>query len=59
MGGGGGDGGLLANPRFNFPDTAYWNPRIVTDEQGRAVVKVTLPDSLTRWRALVRAGDRR
>jgi uncharacterized protein YfaS (alpha-2-macroglobulin family) len=54
MGGGGGDG-LLANPRFNFPDTAYWNPRIVTDEQGRAVVKVTLPDSLTRWRAVVRA----
>jgi hypothetical protein len=55
MGGGGGDGDLLGNPRFNFPDTAYWNPRIVTDEQGRAVVKVTLPDSLTRWRAVVRA----
>ncbi|HTP07243.1 MAG TPA: MG2 domain-containing protein, partial [Anaerolineae bacterium] len=55
MGGGGGDGGLLGNPRFNFPDTAYWNARIVTDEQGRAVVKVTLPDSLTRWRAVVRA----
>ncbi|CAG0930333.1 hypothetical protein TFLX_01664 [Thermoflexales bacterium] len=54
-GGGGGDGGLLSNPRFNFPDTAYWNPRIVTDEQGRAVVKVVLPDSLTRWRAVVRA----
>jgi uncharacterized protein YfaS (alpha-2-macroglobulin family) len=55
MGGGGGDGGLLGNPRFNFPDTAYWNAHIVTDEQGRAVVKVTLPDSLTRWRAVVRA----
>ena len=55
MGGGGGGGDLLANPRFNFPDTAYWNPRIVTDADGRAVVKVTLPDSLTRWRAVVRA----
>lgn len=55
MGGGGGDGGLLGNPRFNFPDTAYWNPKIVTDANGRAVVKVTLPDSLTRWRAVVRA----
>jgi uncharacterized protein YfaS (alpha-2-macroglobulin family) len=54
-GGGGGGDGLLGNPRFNFPDTAYWNPRIVTDEQGRAVVTVTLPDSLTRWRAVVRA----
>jgi uncharacterized protein YfaS (alpha-2-macroglobulin family) len=54
-GGGGGGEDLLANPRFNFPDTAYWNPQIVTDEQGRAVVQVTLPDSLTRWRAVVRA----
>jgi uncharacterized protein YfaS (alpha-2-macroglobulin family) len=54
-GGGGGGGELLANPRFNFPDTAYWNAHIVTDEQGRAVVKVTLPDSLTRWRAVARA----
>jgi hypothetical protein len=54
-GGGGGGGDLLANPRFNFPDTAYWNPQIVTDDQGRAVVQVKLPDSLTRWRAVVRA----
>jgi uncharacterized protein YfaS (alpha-2-macroglobulin family) len=54
-GGGGGGENLLANPRFNFPDTAYWNSRIVTDQEGRAVVQVTLPDSLTRWRAVVRA----
>ena len=54
-GGGGGGGDLLGNPRFNFPDTAYWNPHVVTDENGRASVKVTLPDSLTRWRIVVRA----
>jgi uncharacterized protein YfaS (alpha-2-macroglobulin family) len=54
-GGGGGDGDLLANPRWNFPDTAYWNAAIVTDAEGRATVSVPLPDSLTRWRAVVRA----
>ncbi|HSD82734.1 MAG TPA: MG2 domain-containing protein, partial [Anaerolineae bacterium] len=55
---GDGDGknlSLVGNPRFNFPDTAYWNPHIVTDEQGRAVVKVTLPDSVAHWRAVVHA----
>ncbi|HKZ82375.1 MAG TPA: MG2 domain-containing protein [Anaerolineae bacterium] len=55
MGGGGGGGDLLGNPRMNFPDTAYWNPAIVTDAEGRATVKVRLPDSLTRWRAVARA----
>ncbi|MGH2593002.1 MAG: MG2 domain-containing protein, partial [Anaerolineae bacterium] len=54
MGGGGGGGDVLGNPRWNFPDTAYWNPTIVTDANGRAMVKVQLPDSLTRWRAVVR-----
>jgi uncharacterized protein YfaS (alpha-2-macroglobulin family) len=44
-----------ADTRRDFPDTAYWNPGILTDEQGRAVVSFTLPDNLTRWRALARA----
>jgi uncharacterized protein YfaS (alpha-2-macroglobulin family) len=54
-GGAGGDGGYAANPRQDFPDTAYWNPTIVTDENGRAVVTLALPDSLTRWRLVARA----
>ena len=53
--GGGGDGIDVANPRRHFPDTAYWNPRILTDAEGRAVVTLRLPDSLTRWRLLARA----
>lgn len=53
-GSGGGDFGR-ANPRKHFPDTAYWNPRIVTDEAGRAVVTIPLPDNLTRWRFVARA----
>lgn len=41
--------------RRNFPDTAYWQPSFVTDEAGQATITLTLPDNLTRWRALARA----
>ncbi len=53
--GGGGDGIDVGNPRRHFPDTAYWNPTIRTDAQGRAVISLRLPDSLTRWRLVARA----
>lgn len=35
--------------REEFADTAYWNPRITTDREGRAVVSLKLPDNLTTW----------
>jgi len=35
--------------RENFLDTAYWNPTILTDEQGKVTIKVKLPDNLTTW----------
>ena len=54
-GGGGGGENLIGNPRFNFPDTADWQPAIFTDDNGRATVTITLPDSLTRWRIVARA----
>lgn len=41
--------------RREFPDTAYWNPAVITGEEGRATVSFTLPDALTTWRATVRA----
>ncbi len=44
-----------ADVRRDFPDTAYWQPGVVTDENGRAVITVALPDNLTRWRAIARA----
>jgi len=53
--GGGGGGFSPANPRWNFPDTAYWNPSVVTDANGQAVVRIKLPDSLTTWRIVARA----
>ncbi|MFQ6100107.1 MAG: Ig-like domain-containing protein [Anaerolineae bacterium] len=56
MGGGGGGGDLgSGGPRADFPDTAFWDPAIETDENGVAHVHVRLPDSLTSWRAVVRA----
>jgi uncharacterized protein YfaS (alpha-2-macroglobulin family) len=53
---GGGGGGEMVAPvvREDFPDTAYWQADIVTDEQGRAQVSLILPDSLTTWQALAR-----
>jgi uncharacterized protein YfaS (alpha-2-macroglobulin family) len=53
-GGGGGDGSGAPTVRSQFPDTAYWNPTIVTDANGRAEIKFTLPDSLTTWNANLR-----
>ncbi len=39
--------------RKNFKDTAYWEPNLLTDANGKASVSVTLPDNLTTWRATV------
>lgn len=41
--------------RKYFPDTALWLPNIVTGPDGRATVKMKVPDSLTTWRATARA----
>ncbi len=49
----GGGGGDFADQgvavRSRFPDTAYWNPAVVTDANGQASVTVELPDNLTTW----------
>lgn len=48
-GGGGGDESLEQKKRGDFKDTAYWNPHVMTNMQGEAEVKFTLPDNLTTW----------
>lgn len=42
-----------AGPRLrqHFPETLYWQPQLITDDQGRAVAEVPLADSITTWRA--------
>ena len=58
MGAGGGKGGGevgVIEVREEFPDTAYWNAYVVTDENGQASVSITLPDNLTTWRMDARA----
>lgn len=52
LGGGGGDEGSFI--REDFPDTAYWNPSLITNSEGRGQVTMTLPDSLTTWQVDVR-----
>ncbi len=47
-----------ADPKFvrkDFRDTAYWQPNVVTAADGKATVRVNLPDNLTTWRATARA----
>ncbi len=48
--------GDLVQPtiRKNFKDTAFWQPAVVTGGDGKATVKVDLPDNLTTWRATAR-----
>ncbi|NWG34425.1 MAG: Ig-like domain-containing protein [Chloroflexi bacterium] len=52
MGGGGSDEAPFV--REDFPDTAYWNPSLITNAEGRSQVTMTLPDSLTTWQVDVR-----
>lgn len=58
MGSGGGKGGGalgVVEVRQEFPDTAYWKARFVTDDQGVVKFTVRLPDNLTIWRLDARA----
>jgi hypothetical protein len=47
-GGGGGD----SEARRDFRQTAYFNPRIITDARGEAKVTFKLPESLTTYRLM-------
>ncbi len=52
--GGGGKGGSSGLPqvRGNMKDTAYWNAKVSTNNEGKATVSFVLPDNLTRWELL-------
>lgn len=57
-GGGGGGGDIEFSVRRNFQDTGYWNPRVLTDENGRAQVQMRLPDNLTTWQVTAKGVTR-
>jgi uncharacterized protein YfaS (alpha-2-macroglobulin family) len=52
---GGNKGGGNIPTRKLFPDTAFWKADLVTDTQGQAEIRLTMPDTLTTWRATCRA----
>lgn len=37
--------------RTNFRDDAFWQPKLITDKEGKASFKVTYPDDITSWDA--------
>ncbi|HXH62295.1 MAG TPA: alpha-2-macroglobulin family protein, partial [Fimbriimonadaceae bacterium] len=41
--------------RRDFRDTAFWQPYVETDDNGKASIEVKLPDNLTSWRATATA----
>jgi uncharacterized protein YfaS (alpha-2-macroglobulin family)/TolA-binding protein len=46
--------GLEAQPREQFVETAYWNPSVVTDKQGKARVTFKAPMALSEYRFTAR-----
>jgi uncharacterized protein YfaS (alpha-2-macroglobulin family) len=40
--------------RKEFPDTALWLPAVKTGADGKGIVNVTFPDSVTTWRTTTR-----
>jgi uncharacterized protein YfaS (alpha-2-macroglobulin family) len=56
-GGGEGGSGRLGTPRSRFRATAYWNPRLESDADGKAIVTFAAPDNLTAFRVMAVAAD--
>ena len=44
--------------RSDFRSTIFWQPDVMTGNDGRATVRVKYADSLTRWKATARAVTR-
>ena len=42
--------GLQILPAMAHAETAFWDPMIVTDGAGKAILTITMPDRSTAWR---------
>ncbi len=49
---GAGEEESLSSPRIReyFPETLFWQPELITDDNGRADLALPLADSITTWR---------
>jgi len=43
--------------RTNFKDCAYWQPNLITNEDGEVKFQVTFPDNITSWKTYALAMD--
>lgn len=43
--------------RHYFPETMYFNPELITDEQGRGTLELQMADTITSWRMGVTASS--
>lgn len=46
------------NIRSNFAETAFFLPQVLTDKNGVATLKFTMPESVTTWRFMALAHDK-
>ncbi len=54
----GADGGAQEPPmelRSNFSETAFWEPHLLLDDDGAAVIEFEVPDSVTEWNVWLHA----
>jgi len=53
--GAGGEAGAPPRVRRHFPETLFWQPELITDDDGTATLEVPLADSITTWRTSIDA----
>lgn len=56
--GSGASGGDSVSVRSYFPETLYVNPKLITDKNGRVMVRIPLADSITTWRITMLASTK-
>ena len=56
-GDGTGNTGKNVKVREWFPETLYYNPQLITDENGNAEIEVQMADSITSWRVTALANS--
>lgn len=49
--------GSSSGPRIrrDFPETLFWQPQLITDDQGKVSMEIPLADSITTWRTSIDA----